>query len=98
MKNVAEFIRKNRDRNGRPMQTFIIDGKKITTNFGDHRTVIWDGNYIPEKYTNHKKIDLLATKEQVLERAIADGYTEIRFVETTTCTPGYHHDHVWLKK
>ena len=93
---VAEYVREHRDHRGKPMQTFEINGKKIKTNLGDWKSVIWNGNDVPMKYgTNQRAVGFGKTMNEVFEDLVNEGYTEIRFVEVTTCVRGYHRVYAW---
>lgn len=97
----AEFVRANRDNHGKPMQTFEINGKKIKTNLGAWQNTMWNGNEIPMKYTylcggTHRALGFRESTDEAFNKAVEEGYTEIRFVETSTRVRGYHNEYVWL--
>ena len=101
MNNIAKFVREARDNHGKPMQIFEINGKKIKTNLGAWQESMWNGNDIPFKYTSlgngrNYGLGFRATMDEAFEEAVKEGYTEIRFVETSTCIRGYHRIYVWL--
>lgn len=96
----AEIIRQTRDVHGRPMQTFQINGKKIKTNLGAWQDSMWNGNDIPMKYTwysggTHRPLGFGESMDEAFIKAVDEGWTEIRFVETSTMVRGYHHVYVW---
>lgn len=97
---LAQRVRNQRDHHGKPMQEFIINGKKIKTNLGAWQDSMWNGNDIPAKYCHpigyHRALGFQESMDEAFEKAVADGYTEIRFVETATAVRGYHNIYVWL--
>ena len=97
----AEYVRTHRDFHGRPMQTFEINGRKIKTNLGAWQSTMWNGNDIPAKYTYERGgcergLRFGESADEAFNTAVEDGWTEIRFVETSTCVRGYHHEYIWL--
>lgn len=96
---IAEFVRQTRDHHGRPMQTFEINGKKIKTNLGAWQDAMWNGNDVPAKYTfpngRHGALGFGESMDEAFIKAVEAGWTEIRFVETSTCVRGYHHVYIW---
>lgn len=97
---LAQMVREQRNHHGRPMQAFEIDGRTIKTNLGAWQDSMWNGNDIPEKYCHpngyHRRLGFGESMDEAFEKAVADGYTEIRFVETSTMVRGYHNVYVWL--
>ncbi len=96
----AEYVRQNRDHHGRPMQTFEINGRKIKTNLGAWQDCMWNGNEIPAKYTwsgggKERGLGFRESMDEAFNKAVEAGWTEIRFVETSTCVRGYHHVYIW---
>ena len=96
---LAQMVREQRNSHGRPMQTFEIDGKKIKTNLGAWQNSMWDGSDVPAKYNHpngsNRALEFRETIDEAFEKAFYEGYTEIRFVETSTCVRGYHNVYVW---
>ena len=71
------------------MKKIEINGKEVTTNFGEngmHTLVV--GNDLPN-YRMELMNDM-ETVQQFLERLVDKGYTRIRFAETSTRIKGYH--------
>ena len=99
----ADQVRQQRDNHGRPMQTFEINGRKIKTNLGAWQDCMWNGNDIPTKYTylgngHNRALGFRESMDEAFNKAVEDGYDEIRFVETSTCVIGYHHVYVWTHR
>ena len=98
----AQMVRDQRDYHGKPMQEFEIDGRKIKTNLGAWQDCMWNGRKIPAKYRypigHNRPLNFGESENEAFEKAVADGYTEIRFVETSTMVRGYHHVYVWLHR
>lgn len=96
---LAQMVREQRNPHGRPMQTFEIDGRTIKTNLRAWQNSMWDGNDVPEKYNHpngsNRRLGFGESEDEAFEKAFIEGYTEIRFVETSTCIRGYHHVYVW---
>ena len=55
---------------------------------------MWNGNDVPDKYSyplgNYRTLGFRETVDEAFNKAVEAGYTEIRFVETSTCIIGYH--------
>lgn len=71
------------------MKKMIVNGKTITTNFGESgaRTIV-KGNDLPNYRTEIAR--RAETEEQFLERLVARGYSRIRFAEVATRITGFH--------
>ena len=100
---IAKKVRIERDYYGRPMQEFEFNGKIIKTNFDAFQYPMWDGNGIPAKYTYkdhgyHRRLEFGESEEEALIKAVEAGYTEIRFVETSTMVRGYHNVYIWMHR
>jgi len=70
------------------MNIFRVNGKKVRTNlFGIYK--LWNGNDYPK---NKRVVSVPFGKwdGEVFDELIAEGYTSIRFVETSTAVRGYH--------
>lgn len=93
---VTEIIRNTRDTHGKPMQTFEINGRKIKTNLGDWRSVMWNGNEYPKKYTCYR-LGFRESMDDAFIKAFESGYNEIRFVECSTSVRGYHNIYLWVR-
>ena len=99
----AEQVRKERDFYGKPMQEFGFNGKRIKTNFDAFQYPMWNGNDIPAKYTYkdhgyNRRLEFGESEEEALNKAVEDGYDEIRFVETSTCVTSYHDVYIWMHR
>lgn len=98
----AEIVRRDRDYYGIPMQTFEINGRKIKTNFDARQYPLWNGNDIPAKYSfpngKNRPLGFGESMDEAFIKAVEAGWTEIRFVETSTCVRGYHHVYVWCAR
>lgn len=96
---IAKIVRETRDHHGRPMQTFEIDGREIKTNLGAWQNSMWSGNDVPAKYTfpngRNRALEFGESMDAAFIKAVEEGWTEIRFVETSTCVRGYHRVYVW---
>ena len=77
------------------MKEMTINGKTVKTNY-DGEWAIWNGNDYP---ATMRVVDVPfgKTAKEVLYDLVEQGYTRIRFVETTTCVRGYHKVHAFAK-
>lgn len=92
---ITKMIRETRDLHGKPMQTFIIEGRTIKTNLGDWRSVMWNGNDVPKKYKWYA-LGFRESTDEAFIKAFENGYNEIRFVECSTSVRGYHRMYLWV--
>lgn len=79
------------------MTTITVKEKEITTNYGENGmyTVV-AGNDLPN-YIIKKSMDR-ETDRQFLERLVEEGYTRIRFAQTTTRVKGYHNTIAYCRR
>lgn len=71
------------------MKKVNVNGIEVITNIGENHC-IWDGNTIPKSYRGMMIFEPRETEQELLERAVAEGFTRVRFVEVTTRVKGYH--------
>lgn len=80
------------------MNTVSVNGKHIKTNLYSSQYPIWNGNDVPAKYNGrYVTVPFGSTVKELFDKLVAEGYTEIRFVETTTMVRGYHHVHAFVR-
>lgn len=71
------------------MKKILVDGKEITTNFGEKgMSTLVTGDDLPnyELYIKNFK----ESNDQFLKRLVSQGYTRIRFAEVATRIKNYH--------
>ena len=77
------------------MKEMTINGKTVKTNYNEDYA-IWNGNDYP-KTMRVVNIPFGKTDKTVLEELVEQGYTRIRFVETTTFVRGCHNIYAFVK-
>ncbi len=71
------------------MRKILIDGKAITTNYGEKgMNTLVAGNEIPKYELYNKKFN--ESNEEFLKRLVSHGYTRIRFAEVSTGIRNFH--------
>lgn len=97
----AVAIRNQRDFDGKPTQTFNINGKTIKTNFGAYDYPYWSGNNsdIPKKYTHVERLGFRQSANDIINSLILAGYDEIRVVLVASGQiHGYCEEYFWACK
>lgn len=80
------------------MKKIIVNGKEVTTNYGENGMyTLVTGNDLPN-YTMELKKNIIETDEEFLERLVENGYTRIRFALTSTRIRGYHNSIAYCRK
>ena len=80
------------------MKTMIINGKEIKTNYETGSYSVWNGYDIPKTYKSYIHCPFAMSTEKFLYQLVDQGYTRIRFVETTTAVRGYHEIYAFVKR
>ena len=78
------------------MVVYNIDGNAVKTNLKAMNYPMWDGNEVPNKYRGYECVGFTSVYD-VFNDLVNRGYTEIRFVEMTTCVRGYHKVYAWYR-
>lgn len=75
--------------NGGKMKKILVDGKEITTNFGEKgMNTIVTGDDLPY-YELHTK-NFKESNDKFFKRLVSQGYTRIRFAEVSTRIRNFH--------
>lgn len=84
-KSPSDIVNESKNRRITKMETFNINGKEVTTNYGAIEYPKLSG------YANgYNKVDFGKTDGAVFNELVEQGYTNIRFAEMTTSVRGFH--------
>ena len=78
------------------MKEMVINGKTVKTNYESSEWAVWNGNDYP-KTMRVVNVPFGKTVKDVLYQMVDEGYTRIRFVETTTAVRGLHNVCAFVK-
>ena len=78
------------------MKEMVINGKTIKTNYESSEWAVWNGNDYP-KTMRVVNVPFGKTVKDILYQMVDEGYTRIRFVETTTAVRGLHNVYAFVK-